>query len=207
MFILHGHVMGLRPRTTHFQKGTISLICILLLAQLAWGLSSPGQPYDHIIRRIAHKYNVDPELIHSIIRAESNYNSQAVSPKGAVGLMQLMPGTAEELGIENLYDPTQNIEGGVRYLKSLLKTYDQKDDLVLAAYNAGRDAVKKHKGVPPYPETIAYIKRVKSYWHPKKPKSGRTKIFCFRDKSGKLVLTNNRNYYLMNKKPADSDQR
>ncbi|MFC2168701.1 lytic transglycosylase domain-containing protein [Acidobacteriota bacterium] len=122
-----------------------------------------SQRYDQIIRKMAQKYNVDPELIHSIIRAESNYDSRAVSPKGAVGLMQLMPDTAKEYGVIDRYDPEDNIEGGVKLLKDLIRTYDQKDDLVLAAYNAGSEAVKKHKGVPPFPETVQYIQRVKSY--------------------------------------------
>jgi soluble lytic murein transglycosylase-like protein len=146
---------------------------------------------------MAQRYDVDPELIHSIIRAESNYDSQAVSSKGAIGLMQLMPETAKELGVQNIYDPTENIEGGVKLLKDLLDTYNHKEELVLAAYNAGPEAVKKHKGIPPFPETIQYIKRVKSFWESKRPR--RTKIYSFRDQSGRLIITNDRNYYLMNK--------
>jgi len=164
------------------------------------GNSASGRQYDQIIRRIAQKYNVDPDLIHSIIRAESNYDSQAVSPKGAVGLMQLMPDTAKDYGVKDLYDPVENIEGGVKFLKDLFQTYDQKDDLVLAAYNAGPEAVKKHEGIPPYPETIQYIKRVKSYWNPDQSSNQNKKIFSFRDKSGRLIITNDRNYYLRNKK-------
>ena len=127
---------------------------------------------------------------------ESNYNSRAVSPKGAVGLMQLMPGTAREYGVKNRYDPVENIDAGTRFLRDLFLAYDQQDDLVLAAYNAGPEAVKKHKGVPPYPETIQYIKRVKSFWNSKQTSNKSTKIFSFRDKSGRLVITNDRNYYL-----------
>jgi soluble lytic murein transglycosylase-like protein len=189
------------------RKGFISIFCFLFLIHLTWGSSTSGRQYDHIIRRIAQKYDVDPELVHSIIRAESNYDSQAVSPKGAVGLMQLMPETAKELGIEDPYDPTQNIEGGVKLLKNLRAEYGQKHDLVLAAYNAGQDAVEKHNGIPPYPETITYIKRVKSYWKPEKTRYGRTKIYSFRDKNGKLVITNDHNYFLMNKKQGDNYQR
>jgi len=158
-----------------------------------------GKQYDNIIRQMARKYEVDAELIHSIIRAESNYDSQAVSPKGAVGLMQLMPSTAKDYGVEDPYDPVENIEGGVRLLKDLLKTYEKEEDLVLAAYNAGPDAVKKHKGIPPYPETLRYIQKVKSFRNTEKLPSSR-QIYSFRDKTGRLIITNDHNFYLRNKK-------
>lgn len=164
------------------------------------GNSASVRQYDQIIREIAQKYNMDPNLIHSIIRAESNYDSQAVSPKGAVGLMQLMPDTAKDYGVKDRYDPVENIEGGVKLLKDLFQTYDQKNDLVLAAYNAGPEAVKKHEGIPPYPETIQYIQRVKSYWNPDQSTERNKKIYSFRNKSGRLIITNDRNYYLRNKK-------
>ncbi len=192
-----------------FRKSAISrfmivsillFFCFVFLTHQVWGKNASGRQYDQIIRKFAQKYNVDPELIHSIIRAESNYDSQAVSLKGAVGLMQLMPDTAKEYGVNNRYDPAENIEGGVKFLKELFQTYDQKDDLVLAAYNAGPEAVKKHKGIPPYPETVQYIKRVKSYWNQEQPPNRNKKIFSFRDKSGRLIITNDRNYYLRNKR-------
>jgi len=97
--------------------------------------------------------------VDSVIRVESNYNPYALSPKGARGLMQLMPGTARDLGVGNSFDPRENIEAGVRYLKQLQDLY-QDDRLALAAYNAGPGAVQKYKTVPPYPETQAYVKRV-----------------------------------------------
>lgn len=180
--------------------GILLLVCFVFLTHQAWGKNASSRQYDQIILKMAQKYDVDPELIHSIIKAESNYNSQAVSPKGAVGLMQLMPDTAKEYGVRNRYDPIENIEGGTKFLKDLFQTYDQKDDLVLAAYNAGPEAVKKHKGVPPYPETVQYIQRVKSYWNPEESPNKNEKIFSFRDKSGRLIITNDRNYYLRNKK-------
>jgi soluble lytic murein transglycosylase-like protein len=172
----------------------------IFLSQYSLGESASVRLYDQIILRIAQQYDMDPNLIHSIIRAESNYDSQAVSPKGAVGLMQLMPDTAKEYGVKNRFDPVENIEGGVKLLKYLYQTYDQKDDLVLAAYNAGPEAVKKHEGIPPYPETVQYIQRVKSYWNPKQSSNANNKIFSFRDKTGKLIITNDKNYYLKNKK-------
>ncbi len=183
-----------------FLTGILLLVCFVFLSHQTWGNNASDRQYDQIIRKIAQQYDVDPELIHSIIKAESNYNSQAVSPKGAVGLMQLMPDTAKEYGVRNRYDPIENIEGGTKFLKDLFQTYDQKDDLVLAAYNAGPEAVKKHKGVPPYPETVQYIQRVKSYWNPEQSPNKNEKIFSFRDKSGRLTITNDRNYYLRNKK-------
>jgi soluble lytic murein transglycosylase-like protein len=112
-----------------------------------------------IVEKAAHDNNVDPLLVHSIIRVESNYNPDAVSPKGAQGLMQLMPPTARGLGVTDSFDPRQNIEAGVRYLKYLQDMY--KDDrLALAAYNAGPGAVQKYKWIPPYPETQDYVNRV-----------------------------------------------
>jgi soluble lytic murein transglycosylase-like protein len=112
-----------------------------------------------IVEKAARDNNVDPLLVHSIIQVESNYNPYAVSPKGAQGLMQLMPPTARDLGVTNGFDPRQNIEAGVRYLKYLQDLY--KDDrLALAAYNAGPAAVQKYKWIPPYPETQDYVNRV-----------------------------------------------
>ena len=112
-----------------------------------------------IVEKAARDNNVDPLLVHSLIQVESNYNPYAVSSKGAQGLMQLMPGTARGLGVSDSFDPRQNIEAGVRYLKYLQDLY--KDDrLALAAYNAGPGAVQKYKWIPPYPETQNYVNRV-----------------------------------------------
>ncbi len=188
------------PTTRFFSCGLLLFFCFVFFTHHALGNKTSVRPYDQIILKIAQKYDVDPKLIHSIIKAESNYDSQAVSPKGAVGLMQLMPDTAKEYGVRDRYDPFENIEGGVKFLKDLFQNYDQKDELVLAAYNAGPEAVKKHNGIPPYPETVQYIQKVKSYWNPEQSQNKNTKIFSFRDKSGRLVITNNRNYYLRNKR-------
>jgi soluble lytic murein transglycosylase-like protein len=119
----------------------------------------PSIDISTIVEKAAHDNNVDPLLVHSIIQVESNYNPYAVSPKGAQGLMQLMPPTARGLGVSDSFDPRQNIEAGVRYLKYLQDLY--KDDrLALAAYNAGPGAVQKYKWIPPYPETQDYVNRV-----------------------------------------------
>jgi len=112
-----------------------------------------------LVEQAARTHDVDPLLVHSIIKVESNYNPYAISPKGAEGLMQLTPSTARMLGVNNSFDPGQNIEGGVKYLKYLQSVY--KDDrLALAAYNAGPGAVDKYKEIPPYPETQQYVDRV-----------------------------------------------
>ena len=119
----------------------------------------PSANISEIVEKAAHDNNVDPLLVHSIIQVESNYNPYALSPKGAQGLMQLMPPTARDLGVSDSFDPRQNIEAGVRYLKYLQDLY--KDDrLALAAYNAGPGAVQKYKWIPPYPETQDYVNRV-----------------------------------------------
>lgn len=145
--------------------------------------------YDGIVKTVAQKYDVPPELIHSIIRAESNYDFQAISPKGAAGLMQLMPETAKVYRVEDVFDPLENIEGGVRYLNDLIKLFNRNTGLVLAAYNAGQEAVKKYGGIPPYPETRDYIHRVmESYQRPTIIK--KTIIYRFYDERGRLILTN-----------------
>jgi soluble lytic murein transglycosylase-like protein len=120
------------------------------------------------VEEAAEKYDVSPALIDSVIQVESNYNPNAVSSKGAQGLMQLMPSTARRFGVQNTFDPRENIHGGVKYLKFLQETF--KDDrLAIAAYNAGEGAVAKYNNVPPYPETISYVAQVgKRYGKAKK---------------------------------------
>ena len=117
-------------------------------------------PYGDVIRAAAARYGLEPELVESVVRAESNFNARAVSPKGARGLMQLMPTTAAQLGVRDVFDVRQNIEGGVRHLRYLVDHYRGNLTLALAAYNAGMDAVTRHGGVPPYEETRAYVARV-----------------------------------------------
>jgi soluble lytic murein transglycosylase-like protein len=148
--------------------------------------------YNPIIKKAAEKHHIDQELVHVVIRAESNYDAFAISSAGAMGLMQLMPATARQYGVNNVFDPAQNIEGGVRYLSDLVRLYKgQKDQtrLVLAAYNAGQEAVRKYKGIPPYPETKNYIAGImKAYRKP--TVSTKNPTFMVTDANGKKVLVN-----------------
>jgi soluble lytic murein transglycosylase-like protein len=119
--------------------------------------------YENIIRACADKYGVNASLVKAVIHAESGYNPNAVSPKGASGLMQLMPGTARSLKVGNSFDPKDNVEGGVKYLRFLLDTFRGDVSLALAAYNAGLNKVARFGGIPPYAETRTYVNRVLSY--------------------------------------------
>lgn len=113
-----------------------------------------------MIERAAHKYGVDPKLADAVAKTESNYSINAVSEAGAVGVMQLMPETAASLGVKDPYDPRENIEGGVKYIKQMLTAFDGNVSKAVAAYNAGPQAVKKYNGIPPYSETKNYVKKV-----------------------------------------------
>lgn len=126
------------------------------------GSVNPAE-YEQIIATTSAKYGVSPTLVKAVIRAESGYNPNAVSSKGASGLMQLMPGTARSLKVSNSFDPKDNVEGGVKYLRFLLDTFRGDVSLALAAYNAGLGSVAKYGGIPPYNETRTYVNRVLSY--------------------------------------------
>jgi soluble lytic murein transglycosylase-like protein len=124
------------------------------------GFSTGDATIDSFIVESATHNGVDPLLLYSIMHRESSFKRMAVSPKGARGLMQLMPGTAARFGVANIFDPRQNIEGGARYVRFLLDTFDGDVRLALAGYNAGEGAVMKYGGVPPYSETQEYVRRI-----------------------------------------------
>lgn len=127
-------------------------------------IAPPSSDLQHLIIQTAQRYGVDPALALAVAKAESNFNPFARSPKGAMGVMQLMPETAKSLGVTDPFNPIQNIDGGVRYLRHLLERFGGQVTLAVAAYNAGPNAVARYGGVPPYPETQTFLRRVLSYW-------------------------------------------
>jgi len=147
------------------------------------------------IDQAASRHNVDPNLVRALIKVESNFNPHAVSPKGAMGLMQLMPGTARTLNVVNPFDPSENVDAGVRHLKQLLENFGGDLNLSLAAYNAGSTAVRRNKGVPPYAETQNYVRQItRLYWNgePGQLSGGpiRNPIRVSRDEDGHFVFSN-----------------
>ncbi len=190
--------------------GTLPAVGFLLALALALSLPAGSAglaredlklQYDPIVKSHALRYKVPAELIHSIIKAESNYNYQAVSPKGAAGLMQLMPETAAQYGVKDRFDPEDNIMGGVKYLRDLIKLYNNNTKMVLAAYNAGQEALKKFNGIPPYAETREYIRRVMTDY----PTTyiGGLPVRKFTTPEGRQVFTNDPFYHLNNKVNKD----
>jgi soluble lytic murein transglycosylase-like protein len=133
---------------------------VLVTTEVVKSAPSPlnARPFASLIESVALKHGVDPALVHAVVQAESNYQPRAKSRVGARGLMQVMPATAADFGVKNLFDPQANLEAGVQYLKFLLARFDLTD--AIAAYNAGPGAVRKYDGVPPYRETQDYVKKV-----------------------------------------------
>jgi soluble lytic murein transglycosylase-like protein len=121
--------------------------------------------YDQVVNEVSRAYGLESALLHAVISVESRYNPKAVSRKGAAGLMQLMPQTAKRYGVADTFDPRQNLEGGARYLRDLLRMFDNNVSLALAAYNAGEHAVTKHGNrIPPYRETLHYVPQVLDFY-------------------------------------------
>lgn len=148
--------------------------------------------YADEINDAAHRYGVPVKLVSAVIRAESGFNPRAVSRKGAQGLMQLMPTTASMLGVQNSFDPRQNIDGGVRHLRGLLDRFPNRLPLAIAAYNAGEKAVTQYGGIPPYPETQEYVTRVLQFYGA--PVEGGTaaptRVYQTVDSDGTITYTN-----------------
>jgi soluble lytic murein transglycosylase-like protein len=162
--------------------------------RLAHGRAVTADEIDDAITRAAARHGVDPNLVRAVIKVESNFDPRAVSKKGAMGLMQLMPETARRLNVENPFDPQQNVDAGVRHLKNLLSSYHGDVQLSLAAYNAGETAVSRANGVPRFAETRNYVKQITGmYWNGvpvSTAYASREPIRVFRDGNGVLKITN-----------------
>jgi soluble lytic murein transglycosylase-like protein len=129
--------------------------------------ANPGVDRGRLARSaiaLAKEFHLDPQLVLAVIRAESNFDPFALSPKNAQGMMQLIPETAERFAVQNPFDPIQNMRGGMRYLRWLLSYFRGDVALTLAAYNAGEGAVDRHRGIPPYPETVSYVQRIRAFY-------------------------------------------
>lgn len=125
--------------------------------------SGVAPEFGEIIQRYSQKFRLESALVHAVIKAESDFNPRAISRKGAIGMMQLLPQTAKDLAVRDPFNAEENIRGGSRYLRMMLDQFDDNLELALAAYNAGPNAVRKHGGIPPYEETQSYVKKVKRY--------------------------------------------
>lgn len=165
-----------------------------IVAANAHGHQASQEDIDSSIVMAAARHNVDPNLVRAVVKVESNFNSNAVSRKGAMGLMQLMPSTARQLNVKNPFDPQQNVDAGVRHLKSLLESYGGDVNLTLAAYNAGQGAVARNNGVPRIAETQDYVRKITNLYYggfnlsPSGPSRDPVKVQ--RDARGVLYISN-----------------
>ncbi|MCK5427093.1 MAG: transglycosylase SLT domain-containing protein [Thermodesulfovibrionia bacterium] len=157
--------------------------------------ANPSQ-YKHIIYNLSRKYNIKPSLVKALIKVESDWDTNALSKKGAIGLMQLMPSTAVEMDVKNPYNPVENIEGGIRYLRHLLDKFQGDLNLTLAAYNAGPEIVGKFRDIPPIPETQRYVEKVLSIYNNSSDKTP-TIIYKVINSDGSVLYTNTPFYYAL----------
>jgi soluble lytic murein transglycosylase-like protein len=184
-------LMPAKPRATIYMPGEASF-----LGQGRPAVSIDRDGVEKLVREAAERHQVDPALVRAVIETESNWNPAAVSRKGALGLMQLIPTTAQRFGVNDAFSPKQNVDAGVKYLKSLLERYNGNLDLALAAYNAGEGAVDRAHGVPSFRETRSYVQRVQEAYY--RPGSGRLENAYTRtspihrvvEPSGRIIFTN-----------------
>ncbi|MBI3668931.1 MAG: lytic transglycosylase domain-containing protein [Acidobacteria bacterium] len=157
---------------------------------------APNPRLERLVHETAQRHRVDPALVKAVIQAESGWNPTAISPRGALGLMQLVPGTAQRYGVVDAFNPQQNVDGGIRYLRTLLERYNGDLNLSLAAYNAGEHAVDRARGVPNYRETRYYVQKVTdSYFRAGSGRQGdwwdsSRPIYRVTDEKGRVVFTN-----------------
>lgn len=183
--------VGSKPRTTIYMPQQLSFL----------GTNHPAMNVDRngvesLVREAAERHHVDPALVRAVIETESNWNPGAVSRKGAMGLMQLIPTTAQRFGVNDAFNPRQNVDAGVHYLKTLLERYNGNLDLALAAYNAGEGSVDRAHGVPAFRETRSYVRKVQDAYF--RPGSGRMEgaytranpIHRHVDESGRIIFVN-----------------
>jgi soluble lytic murein transglycosylase-like protein len=178
----------------HYARDSAQSANAKILSANALGHPASQEEIDSSIVMAAARHNVDPNLVRAVVKVESNFNSNAVSRKGAMGLMQLMPSTARELKVRNPFDPDQNVDAGVRHLKQLLENYGGDVNLTLAAYNAGSGAVARSAGVPHFAETQNYVRRITNLYYggfdlsPSGPRHDPVRVQ--RDARGVLYMTN-----------------
>jgi soluble lytic murein transglycosylase-like protein len=174
----------------------ISTVAPVALSSAPRAKQLSKEELERIVQTTAERHHVDPALVRAVIATESGWRQDAISSKGAQGLMQLVPGTAGDMGVKNAFDPEQNVNGGVKYLRMLLERYHGDLDLALAAYNAGPSAVDRARGVPNFPETRAYVQKVTDTYF--QPGSGRASkvvgtsrpIYKIVDARGRVVYVN-----------------
>ncbi len=180
-----------KPRTTIYMPGELSF-----LGENRPAVNIDRDGVEKLVREAAERHQVDPALVRAVIQTESNWNPSAVSRKGALGLMQLIPTTAQRFGVNDAFSPKQNVDAGVKYLKTLLERYNGNLDLALAAYNAGEGAVDRAHGIPSFRETRNYVQRVQEAYY--RPGSGRLESAYTRanqihrtiEPSGRIIFTN-----------------
>lgn len=166
-------------------------MAFLLALLMAWpGAAFANSDYTRLIQKAARAARVNPALVSAVVQVESDFNPKVISKKGAMGLMQLMPETARELGVKNPMNPWENLRGGARYLRKMLDRFGD-THLALAAYNAGPGAVERYRGVPPFPETRNYVRKVMRGFTTRaaKRQRGKRAIYKYRQANGTLVFT------------------